>query len=96
MRLIDNEPSFGQNADGLYVCHTQTIPSDFLDSLKSERNAKMNLRKAEFERVASVPTGVVELWLRQGVDVWNLTAREVVQRLERENLHAFITTNGNV
>lgn len=96
MKLINNEPSFGENADGLFVKTEQVITDEFLNSLHSERMAKAAVRHGEMNRVASVPTHVIELWLRQGVDVWNLTAREVVQRLERENLHAFITTNGRV
>jgi hypothetical protein len=96
MKVFDNEASFGTNADGLYVCHQQAITSDFLDRLKSERCARQDIGKRELHRVASVPTHVIELWQRQGVDVWNLSPREVVQRLERENLHAFITTNGRV
>jgi hypothetical protein len=96
MRLLDNVPSFGQNADGVFVKHEQPITDDFLDSLHSERMAKEHVRHGELNRVASVPTSVVELWLRQGIDVWNMTPHEVVARLERDNLHAFITTPGRV
>ena len=56
MRLFDNELSFGQNADGVFVKHEQPITDDFLDSLKSERMAKEHMRKGELHRVASVPT----------------------------------------
>jgi hypothetical protein len=96
MKVFDNEPSFGTNADGLYVCHQQAITSDFLDRLKSERFAKAALRHGELNRVASVPTHVIELWERMGRDWKNASPREVVQWLERDNLQAFITTNGRV
>ena len=94
--LLDNEVQFEQNADGLYLVHQQAIPSDFLERCKDLRSAQEDHRKREMNMVASVPTHVVEIWLRQGIDVWNMSPREVVQRLEKESLQAFITTNGRV
>lgn len=90
--LIDTETTFGSNADGLYREDTQIIPSDLLDTLKSERHAKQALRAAEFDRVASVPTFVVELWMRQGFDFYNASAREIVARLNAHDLGTFIAT----
>ena len=90
--LIDNEPSYGENADGLFIRHDQPITDAFLEDLKSERMAKAAMRSPLYNRVASVPTAVVELWLRQGVPFYQMTAHEVVQKLERDNLHAFIAT----
>lgn len=96
MRLLENDATWGQNADGLYVKRTQVIPQEFLDDLKSERAARSHQKHSELNKVASVPTHVVELWLRQGKDVWNATARQIVQWLEQDNLHVFITTPGRV
>lgn len=94
--LLDNEVQFKQNADGLYLVHQQAITSELLDSLKSERDAQAALRGRELNKVASVPTHVVELWLRQGRDVWNASPREIVQWLEKDSLQAFITSPGRV
>lgn len=94
--LLDNEVQFKTNADGLYLVHQQAITSEFLDSLKNARDAQASLHNREFNKVASVPTHVVELWLRQGRDVWNASPREIVQWLERDNLQAFITSPGRV
>ena len=68
--LLDNEVQFEQNADGLYLVHQQAITSDFLERCKDLRSAQEDHRKREMNMVASVPTHVVEIWLRQGIDVW--------------------------
>lgn len=94
--LLDNEVTFKSNADGLYLLHEQAITSEFLDLCKDTRSAQADLRSRQMNQVASVPTHVIEIWLRQGIDVWNMTPREVVQRLERESLQAFITSPGRV
>lgn len=94
--LLENNASFGDNADGLFVKHTQVIPQEFLDDLHNERTARQHVKHRELNKVASVPTHVVELWLRQGRDVWNSTPRQIVQWLEQDNLHAFITTPHSV
>lgn len=94
--LLDNEVQFKTNADGLYLLHEQSITSEFLDSCKDMRAAQADLRSRELNQVASVPTAVVELWLRQGRDVWNASPREIVQWLEKDSLQAFITSPGRV
>ena len=92
MNLIEPTVGIGENADGLFLHHEQAIPSTFLDDLKSERLAKAAMRCSEMERVASVPTFVVELWMRQGFDFYNATPREIVARLNANDLGAFVTT----
>lgn len=91
--LIDTNATFGENADGLFIHHKQELTADFLDSLDSERFAKAHLRSQELDRVASIPTFVVELWMRRdGFSVYDAPARDIVKKLQRENLDAFITT----
>lgn len=92
MKLIEANSTINENVEGLYLEHTQAIPSEFLDSLQSERLAKTALRSAEFERVASVPTFVWELWIRQGRDPHHATAREIVAWLNQDDLGVFVTT----
>lgn len=94
--LLDNEVTFKSNVDGLLLLHEQAITSEFLDQCKDIRSAQADFRQRELNQVASVPCHVIEIWLRQGLDVWNMSPREVVQRLERENLQAFITSPGRV
>lgn len=94
--LLDNETSIKANVNGLYLLHEQAITSEFLDECKSTRMAQAANRKREYNKVASVPTHVFELWLRMGRDAWNATAREVVSWLEQDSLQAFITAPGSV
>lgn len=94
--LLDNEVTFKSNVDGLLLLHEQAITSEFLDQCKDLRSAQADFRQRELNQVASVPTHVVEIWLRQGRDPWNASSREIVQWLEKDNLQAFITTNGRV
>lgn len=77
----------------LAVVRSQEITKDFLDDIHSERMATRELRTAEHQRVASVPTSLVDSWLCQGIPFWDLSAREIVRLLERDNLTAFITTD---
>ena len=92
MKLIEADSTIRENVEGLYVEHTQAIPSEFLDTLKSERHAKTAVKSAEYERVASVPTFVWELWIRQGRDPFNATPRQIVGWLQADDLGHFITT----
>jgi hypothetical protein len=92
MKPYDTETTFGENADGLFQKHSQVITDDFLESLKSERLAKAAMRSGEFERVASVPTFVWELWIREGRDPFNATAHQIVAWLKKDGLDAFIAT----
>lgn len=90
--VFDAETTFGANVDGLYMVHEQAITSDLLDTLKSERLAKAACRSGELDRVASVPTVVIEIWQRQGFDFYNASAKEIVARLNAHDLGAFIAT----
>ena len=46
-------------------------------------------------KVASIPTAVVEKWMREGFNIMtdkNITAKQIVNKLKSENLDAFLTT----
>ena len=95
-QLIDTHSTFGRDMDGRFVHHRQELSTEFLDTLKSERHAKAHMRAGELNRVASVPTFLWELWMRQGRDPYNATARQIVSWLEADSLQAFITTPKSV
>ena len=79
--------------------HTQEIPTWHLDKLKEQRNASSQQREGEFMRVASIPTVVVEKWMREGFDILsdkNITGADIVKRLKAENLDAFLTTDKSI
>lgn len=79
--------------------HTQHIPQSFLDGLKQQRDASRGQREGDFMRVASIPTVVVEKWMREGFNIMtdrNITGAEIVARLKAENLDGFLTTDKSI
>lgn len=92
MNLIDTNAELVSGVGELAIRRVQEIPDDFLESLKCERTAKAHLKAGELNRVASVPTQVIDIWLRQGFDFWNASAHDIVARLNAHDLGAFITT----
>jgi hypothetical protein len=77
----------------LAIRHQQHIPDDLLQSLHSERLAKMHVRAGELNHVASVPEAVFDIWIRQGRDPYNASARDIVAWLRKDGLDAFVTAN---
>jgi len=76
--------------------HTQNISQQFLDDLKDARNESTKKPMGEFHRAASIPTVVVEKWLREGFNIWEATGKEIIAKLKTENLDMFITTDRKV
>ena len=75
---------------------TQEIPQWHLDKLKAERVAAAGRREGDFMKVASIPTVIIEKWMREGFDVMgdkNITGKQIVARLKAENLDAFLVTD---
>jgi hypothetical protein len=77
---------------GLVIAREQELPQAFLDSLKSERLASANMREREYHHVASVPAAVFDNWHARGLDPFNMTPRQIVAQLRKENLDIFVTT----
>ena len=96
--LIGISTVYDANADGVFRKHTQEISKDFLASLKEQRDASKGKREGDFMRVASIPTVIVEKWMREGFNIMTgeHTASEIVKRLRAENLEAFLTTEKSV
>lgn len=94
--MHDVQAALVSNGDGLAVRRVQHIPDEFLDDLKSERLASARLRTAEQHRVASIPVSVVEVWVRQGFDIYRAKPRDIIAKLQKDGLEAFITTTKTV
>ena len=97
--LINPDITFEDDTDNaLVVKKEQAIPQSFLDRLKDSRDESANNRMGDYHRVASIPTVVVEKWMREGFNIWdkNVTAKEIVARLKLENLDAFLTTTKRI
>jgi hypothetical protein len=98
-KLIDPTITFEDDTDAaLVVKKEQPIPQSFLDRLKQDRDESSNSRMKDYVRVASIPTVVVEKWMREGFDIYdkNVKASEIVARLKAESLDAFLTTNKRI
>jgi hypothetical protein len=96
INLIDAQTELGCSVGQNFTRHTQEIPMDFLDSLQSERLASAAVRAGELHRVCSIPTAVVEIWQRQGFDIQKMRAREILAKLRKDGLDAFITTQKHI
>lgn len=80
----------------LIIEKTQDIPESFLDRLKSIRDASSSRPMGNFHQVASIPTIIVEKWLREGFDVQKEPIRETIKRLKAEHLDGFLTTDKRI
>ena len=94
--LLGVNTDFIQQGDDVVRKHTQEISQAFLDDLKDSRNASKDQRENEFMRVASIPTVVVEQWLREGFNIWEATGPEIVKRLRDQNLDGFMATEKRI
>lgn len=92
MKLIDSDFSIGANAEGLYVKTFQDIPQEFLDANAAKRYESTQSNANEYHEVASIPTVVVDKWLKEGFDVFKEPIKASVARLRAEGLDHFITT----
>ena len=97
--LVGIDSQYDCDVGGLFQKHTQELSDDFLTGLKEQRNASKDQREGEFMRVASIPTIVVEKWMREGFNILtdrNITGADIVKRLKAENLDAFLTTDKSI
>ena len=94
--LIQNKTNFIHEHGELIGKHTQNISQSFLDDLKDARNQSSSKPTGDMMRVASIPTAVVEKWMREGFDIWEAKGSEVVRKLKNEDLDMFLTTDKRV
>lgn len=94
--LIQNETNFIHEHGELLGKHTQHISQSFLDDLKDARNQSSSKPTGDMMRVASIPTAVVEKWMREGFNIWEAKGSEVVRKLKNEDLDMFLTTDKRV
>lgn len=94
--LIQSNTDFLFESGDMVRKHTQNITQAFLDDLKDSRNESTQKPMGEFHRIASIPTAVVEKWLREGFDIWQASGPEIVKRLQKEDLQMFMATERKV
>ena len=84
------------DAETSVIKNTQKIPSDFMNSLKRQREDSLNTREKDYMSVASIPVLVHEKWLKEGFDLMKEPAYKIVARLKQENLDGFLTTKKRI
>lgn len=77
---------------------SQNVPDSFLKKLSDQRDFQDAKFAPDDLQVASLPGAVVDHWYRNGFNIWdpNITARDIVTRLQKEGLTAFLTTTKTV
>lgn len=93
MQFISQQHDFHENSEGLVIERSQYIDPAYIDLLKAERADSMSVREGNYMRVASVPEVIVNKWLSEGYPFWDAPAKDIVAKLQLENLDDFITTN---
>lgn len=90
-QLINPNEQLILRDDGQDVITTeQTLGADFWQDLEQAKDDwKMNLNG--YTSVASIPTSLVNSWIRQGFDFWSAPANEILKRLRMEGYEKFIT-----
>lgn len=71
----------------------QEVEEHVLEDLRELRTRSANRREGEFMKVASIPVIVVDKWMREGFDVFKASAKEIVAKLEAEDMGYFMATS---
>jgi hypothetical protein len=77
---------------------TQFIPQSFVDDLKERRKQSDAAPIGELLHAATIPTFVVERWMREGFNIYSpeVTGPQIIARLEREGLDYFKGTSRRI
>lgn len=97
--LIDVETNLIGNRDGsLGLVKSQEISSNFLADLADDRFNSSHGRMGEFHKVASIPTFIVEKWMREGFNIYdkNITLKDIVRKLNSDDMKNLMATSRNV
>ena len=84
-----------QDTDGLYRYLKQDIPTDFIDQLKEEKSVKGFTKSGEMMKLASIPVVIVEQMKKEGIDVHQASATEIVKWLRNNDMDHFIVGSHN-
>ena len=94
--IINVNTEFFNNVGEEARRHTQEIPQWHLDNLKDQRNVSTQHKEGEMMKVASIPTAVIEKWMREGFNIWEAKGSEIVRKLKNEDLDMFLTTDKRI
>lgn len=92
--LLDSGSKLEEYTDGFVVETHQSIPTEFIDSLKQERFENSQQRTPDgYYRAASIPVVVIDKWTREGFNFYEESGPAIIARLKLENLDSFITSD---
>lgn len=94
--LIDPVTELKENVDGLHIERHQFIPQSFLDDIRREREDSLQTPDGEFLHAARIPVAVLDKWDREGFDYNHAPIRDILAKLRKEQLDAFIATKKRV
>lgn len=74
---------------------TQDIPASFTDNIRDIRTYQDSKFAADDVKIAELPGALVDHWFRNGFSIWdrNVTPQDIINRLQREDLTAFLCTS---
>lgn len=93
-KLVDFQEDHANNK--LVIKHEQYIPDDWVADLKRDKIDPDHHREGEFMKLATIPVALYEQWLREGFDVAKAPIKDVIKRLQRLDMDAFIATNKRI
>ena len=95
--VLDTRVELDNNVDGdLIIKRTQEIPDSHLTRLREAKDATQGRPMGNFHRFASIPVALVDVWMRQGFNINEMSVKEILKKLRDDNLHAFITTTKSI
>lgn len=96
VELVDPSWTLKGNPDEMFFQYDQDISSDFTSRISDLRTSTSRAHSGNLMEVAEVPVAVVEKWKREGFDIFRESAKNIVKRLQAENLGAFISTSKRI
>ena len=95
--MFNPKQGIKEDAGSLTLIDAQTIPQEFIDDIADYRKAQSAVgRSGEYHRVGSIPVIFVHKWMREGFNIYEKSAEQIVAKLRQDDLHAFITTEKRV
>lgn len=99
--LFDQLVSFDEDhhsgkQDTLIIKREQEIPDEYVSGLKREKIDTLHTPTGDLYRVASIPVVIVDKWAREGFYLQEHTAQEILARLRKDQMDAFITTTKRI
>ena len=78
------------------IKRSQEIPDQFFDDLAAQRLEGSETQSGEYWKVASIPAVVVEQWMREGFNIYEAPAKDIVKRLRRLGYDKLFATSKSV